>query len=403
MPTIIPQDILNVVVDHLANDRPTLKTCTLISRFFRYSCQIHLFGTLCLKIDEERRNQQLLCILMDHPALALCVQNLELQLLYLRWEPPTGHEHKPMVTIIPLLLHLRSLRMTYESNYMLAWKGSGELHEAVLHLFNLPTLMRLSLGCIQDFPIDVFLRRCTRLRDLTLTLVYEPDNTPDSNNNPDLYAPSIVTPKFQLDALRISTIQNSGRLLRGLIDSNSIGIQSLRKLEFGRVERVQDIDDCQKALEDCAASLEIFKVSVASETLALSIGNALTKTMDLSRLSRLRKLTLEVDASMPEALPWMHALLDSVSPSNNIEEVAIHDTGFRGTGIDLSDHRWSVVDLAIASWASPSLRTVSLVIGQHWEPASHPKILEGTFPGLSAKRVLAVVSRESLYSKFALI
>lgn len=125
--------------------------------------------------------------------------------------------------------------------------------------------------------------------------------------------------------------------------------------------------------------------------------------MDLGRVSRLRKLTLEVDASMPEALPWMHALLESVKPLNNIMEVAIHDVGFRGTGIDLSDHRWSVIDLVIANWASPSLGAVSLVIGQHWDPVSHLKVLEKTFPALSARGILAVLSRESLYSKVALI
>jgi hypothetical protein len=125
--------------------------------------------------------------------------------------------------------------------------------------------------------------------------------------------------------------------------------------------------------------------------------------MDLSRAFRLRLLTIEVDASMPEALPWLNALLTSVAPINDIEEVVIHDVGFRGTGIDLNDHRWSVIDLAIASWVSPSLIAVTLVIGQQWEPRGRLKELEETFPALSARGVLSVIPRESLYSKVALI
>lgn len=270
-PLVIPQDILNSIIDQLTDDRPTLKTCTLLSRFFRYACQTHLFSDIRLKIDEEHRNREFIHILTDHPAIALCVQNLNLQLLYLRWEPPSGSEHEPVVAILPFLLHLQSLQMTYESNYMLVWKGKGELHDAVLHLFKLPTLSRVSLGCIQDFPMNVFLRGCTRLQALAITLVYEPHNVLDNDFNPR--PSSILIPKTHLDVLKISTTQNSGRLLQRLMGlDSSIGIQQLRNFEFGRMEQAQDIDDCQMALDGCAETLEVFKVSVASETLALTIG-----------------------------------------------------------------------------------------------------------------------------------
>jgi hypothetical protein len=277
MAPFMPQDILNSIVDQLTDDRPTLKICALISRFFRHTSQTHLYGVICLKIDEEKRNRELVRIFADNPTLALRVQKLELHLLFLGWEKPSGLEHQPLVAILPLLLHLRSLHMTHESNYMLVWKGNGELHDAVLHLFNLSTLSRLSLGCIQDFPIGVFLRRCTQLRALTLTLIYEPQ-TPEEEL--DRESSPLKIPRAQLDVLKISTTQNPGRLLQCLMGpSSSIGIDQLRTLEFGRMEQVHDIDECQRALDGCASTLENFTVSMASETLALTIGNCLRNNL----------------------------------------------------------------------------------------------------------------------------
>ncbi|KIM42798.1 hypothetical protein M413DRAFT_444454, partial [Hebeloma cylindrosporum] len=83
--TDLPQEIIDIIVHEIASNsylaRQSLKTCSLVSKSFCFSCRRHLFSDLELISDTwQSRAARLVEILQHNVGLAACVRSLTLVL-----------------------------------------------------------------------------------------------------------------------------------------------------------------------------------------------------------------------------------------------------------------------------------------------------------------------------------
>ncbi|TCD64421.1 hypothetical protein EIP91_004102 [Steccherinum ochraceum] len=74
-----PVDVIADIVDHLARDQPSLKSCSLVSRAWVYSARVHLFSKVYLESDgNDDRCEQYVELLGDSPHVCAFVRQLVL-------------------------------------------------------------------------------------------------------------------------------------------------------------------------------------------------------------------------------------------------------------------------------------------------------------------------------------
>jgi hypothetical protein len=113
----IPQEIIDQVIDHLYNDRETLRTCALVCRSWVPSSRYHLFGVVVICPMEFKQPSRYSSLIghLDHP---LCTFAPSIRVLYIKASTDDGDAHlwflsddwlDPLIPYLSKLLSVKTL------------------------------------------------------------------------------------------------------------------------------------------------------------------------------------------------------------------------------------------------------------------------------------------------------
>jgi len=258
-PTSVPQDIIETIIDELQDDLRTLTTCTLVSHTFRPQSQKHIFSRIALLVYRNRRIQQINDILSIHPELALYVRHLRISL-------GRTPDHT-LARTVRMLTQIRSLHFGWLGSSVGWEKYSVDVKSAILDLFYLPSLAKISISKFKLFPCISALGNSYQLRTLELFDAFPPvEDINDQSDPTALDNSQLVEKDMRLDSLRLEfsfffhfSAETSAHtaLLRILIKPYVFpGIARLRKLDVGWLTTPEEVKLCQKLLEVTTDSLQ---------------------------------------------------------------------------------------------------------------------------------------------------
>jgi hypothetical protein len=122
----LPQEMIQAIIDHLPDDKPSLKACSLVCKAWTHLARLHLFATLPLKWPLQ-------------PATFPFVRHLDIPMtVRLSFAAPTWEEVAPLLVGFHRIISLKLVLMERSLNAISAqtWLALGE---------NLPGVVSLSL------------------------------------------------------------------------------------------------------------------------------------------------------------------------------------------------------------------------------------------------------------------
>lgn len=170
-PTTLPPELIKAIVDDLAlqKDTTALTACALTCKFMNFCSRKHLFSTIHMGAIPSLKShcggtpriEQLVSLLNHSPEIADCIKEFSYKLWHRDYEDQTA----PVV--LKRLTKVRSLTLVRLAQFML-WKFVPvRFQEAMAHLIQLPSEMKLVLRLCHNIPMALFMS-CPNLTQLKL-------------------------------------------------------------------------------------------------------------------------------------------------------------------------------------------------------------------------------------------
>ncbi|KAJ7151348.1 hypothetical protein C8R43DRAFT_951160 [Mycena crocata] len=345
LPELEPEELFDLVIDHLFDDLDSLRACALVTSSFLPSSRSHIFSHLRVgPVDQEHSVDELHEILAKFPYLAARVESLHLWDHIMRrhsWIEEYAASVAPGVAQFSrILVALKRFSVTIESGCV-HWANISEALRSSVHL----TLMMQTLTCVEltglyGLPFTL-LAHCPAVKSLSLKWV-----TFDERDNLDFAATLAAcagSPPTQLERLTLDIdTRMLALLLRWILLPESP--LDLTRLVFFACTADADIDGVtiRRFIDACAPTLEHLQVENMSGLL------------DLSTVPHLRTLGLETVG------PVQSLIRSTTLPSQAVEIVLtmVSETGDPALVQLLA--RLHAIDSALA--ANPNIGMVTLVL-----------------------------------------
>ncbi|KAJ7635041.1 hypothetical protein FB45DRAFT_479793 [Roridomyces roridus] len=267
---VLPQELLDLVIDHLADDLQTLRSCALVSSSVLQYSRVHIFSRLRVgplnkdnlrdgPLDGDHAIGTLLKLFRHSPTVAARVKSLHLWDNIMRrfsWISAEATPH-PVAQFSSFLVSLTRLCITIESGFVHWANISPAMRTSIRATVALPNLTCLEIAGMYGLPYTL-LAHCPALRSITLkwstfderddhdfasTLAACAGSPRIELENLDLELDSsvlrrlarwILLPESPLDVTRLSTFTcvcdhpSDSAVLQQLIDAAEPALQSLR-------------------------------------------------------------------------------------------------------------------------------------------------------------------------------
>ncbi|KAF8066490.1 hypothetical protein FPV67DRAFT_1495025 [Lyophyllum atratum] len=369
----LPQELINTIIEELADARGTLRECSLVSDSFRNPSQKQLFHSITIYHDEKNqpRNRALIDILQSNPRLGTCVESLTLFL-------NDAFEEKSLSNILSLLRHIQSLELDLEQHMvsldMMYWKALGEDFMIELrHILRSPQLRNLCLGNVL-VPYE-YLRHLPQLEELRLRRALPiPSFSADSVSSsfPPPVTPSATGNRGYLKRLCVGQADECRGLLETLhstSEPSSLSLSRLIHCEAWILGNVRMQVPCfQQTLDVASNTLRFVSIIIACN-------EPWQTPLDLRNLNKLNSLELKVFSlwSKTYSGAWIIQALESVPAKNHIKDIMFDPCSVS----DLSQEQWTRLDNVLTSWTCQTgfLRvTISLIGAEELIPPRLPKL-----------------------------
>ncbi|RDB19086.1 hypothetical protein Hypma_014456 [Hypsizygus marmoreus] len=296
---VIPQDILNSVLDQLRHDSRTLGACALAARSLRPLSQQHMYASISLDLsfifDSIQRVADLRDVLTVNPSLAENIHHLSLSVCDLRYmfgDDPSVIEDMGPVSLAVLsdtwapIVTLRMLHRLHKLSVVGGFLGmecraptwdclDEELRAFIYDQLRSPALVEISFDFVHGIPLDYFVS-CAQLQNINLK---------DVTRSIDPESPTLSLPPQtgHLKSLSlIGTVTTSNFIDAMHTPGCSLSLTRLRELFITHVDSVI----CQAVLDMCAESLETFKLVL------MSSADCDPSFMNLTHMKKLRSFHL---------------------------------------------------------------------------------------------------------------
>lgn len=399
----LPQELVDHIVDHLHDDPITLNSCSLVCHAWLPTSRLHLFAKISLKVTPAAGHlapselcKRLHRILTSSPSIICYIRELEVlegSPLGGQTSPQaalTGSRSTTWVTtertfapLLRMLTHLKRLEFGAQSTTLHWAMLPPTLQSAIHHVFSLRSLtfVRLKSWSFTHFDdLAGLLACCPNLQGLALASVCisgepgVPGAVVDVHQSAAFESPvefmgdgAITTYRCRLEFLTIEYV-DAGHWL--LSPRSTLDFRGLREL---RIAHIDDLLAVEGLLARTGDSLEHFHFKT---------GILDVHRFDLSINANLRsiKLTLE---DPPLALLWVQTLLDSVSPTNVLEHIALEFY----TDLKQMVDGWAELDSLLLRPELGGLRQVEIGLFALPTSAEFARVVEG-LAGLQARGVL---------------
>ncbi|KAJ7136654.1 hypothetical protein C8R44DRAFT_360856 [Mycena epipterygia] len=288
---VLPQELFDLVIDHLFDDLESLRACAVVSSSFLHSSRPHIFANLRIgPQDREHSIDELHAIFAKFPFLAARVQSVHIWDNIMRrhsWigEYPTSVA-PGVAQFSRALVSLQRFSITIESGCV-HWANISEaLRESIHHTLTMQTLTCLDLTGIYGLPFTLF-AHCPALKAVTLKWV-----TFDERDNLDFATTLIAcagSPPTQLEHLSIDLDTRMLELLSRwiLLPESPLDVTRLKSFACTVDQRID------QALLDACTSIEHLELANMSGPL------------DLSTFARLRTLRINTVAPLEPRVRWL--------------------------------------------------------------------------------------------------
>ncbi|TFK73302.1 hypothetical protein BDN72DRAFT_894132 [Pluteus cervinus] len=322
---VIPQEILELVVENLGDDEVSLSAFSLVSRIFLSACRVHRFRhlTFANPLAEDRFHAYKQCLALrklatEAPDLLRHTRRLTLIL-----ERPLGNDPS-LPWIIERLRCLSSLRLLSGSvEPVIEWDSfSPELQQALQVLFRRsPTIHSLVIRSYENVPVEI-LRGATSLKHMAFNYT---SWSPDPSISPNFASEDLARPT----SLRVAGYARNGERRTEMFmepPKSLFSVEALVELEVVWTERMglqfeSIFGPCLRSLQ----SLSVEFVAGAHESVPVNLSRLSSlrvwkATVSFSRLAAFFRSLLRRRAGTPEGSAFdeyntMIASLKTVEPN----------------------------------------------------------------------------------------
>ncbi|KAJ2918106.1 hypothetical protein MD484_g2284, partial [Candolleomyces efflorescens] len=170
----LPQDIIDMIIDHTKSDFLVLKALSLVSKAWSQRTRKHLFCDIKLRAG-LRTNSNVPSFLVEQPSLRRYVQSLTIQCGGNPYRSLNDSHFESTLAILPLLESLTTFSIRGEFSMGLVWtKLLPRVQIALYEFMASPRVISIALSWISDIDI-VPLLHLQSLEELVLDSVQVPD------------------------------------------------------------------------------------------------------------------------------------------------------------------------------------------------------------------------------------
>ncbi|EDR16144.1 uncharacterized protein LACBIDRAFT_301925 [Laccaria bicolor S238N-H82] len=350
-----PLEVIAEIIDALQDDTAALEACSQTCSLLLPLCRKHIFRSI--RITARSYPQTSLprviklfgILLSNNPGISDLVRNLVFHIC----SPDSEDDDVPRV--LGRLHHLQSFQLGVGDPITVKWNALRQpFRDALIRLIQLPSVSRLDISYIYDFPITVFFP-CMNLADLTLACITRAPTAVSYDKDSSALE---AAPQLQSFAF----CQDFGSYAMHLF--NTRRPNGVPVLDFSRVRTLSVEADGEQDLMTIQALIRATKrLETLRYTTEITQGyTAFAASMNASSLSTLRTLHLQhdIEDDIQDPLCGICEELSIVSGRNVIEEIFLEvivqtDSQYK-TGSE-----WGGLD-AVLSRGFPKLRNVSLNI-----------------------------------------
>ncbi|RDB27103.1 hypothetical protein Hypma_005143 [Hypsizygus marmoreus] len=373
-PAILPQEILDTVIDELNDKLEALRNCALVSHRFRPRSQKHLFSTVHIKFPGRYKNngrhplQELLKILtlslarnINHVRISNYAENV--------WDDEKKCYTRNCDEILPLLfnqLHrLQSFMLSLNKNINdnACDELSASLATALVTMLYSTQVPELNMHLIKNFPVALLAFHCPHLKRLDPTLSSWQTGV---GMVPELLDLPTSDQRGHLEKVIIET--SGATYLQRLYDMTKL---PRSRLTFSRLREIE-VNGCTGGVIDLVSSF-IYDSAESLEKFTYDCGDSCfdSRVMNFTLPNHLRSLRLAFDYSWnsrPTHLDWLCKAVERIAGNSSLEEVMLV---FTTNLVESFDHirlwngydDWAgVFDRLLTSGGHPRLRRVSIFL-----------------------------------------
>ncbi|KAG6840376.1 hypothetical protein C0991_007113 [Blastosporella zonata] len=324
---VLPQELVDHIVDHLQGDFAALKCCALVCRAWLSPSRSHIFRRISLQPPQPTRSffgwgrrpaiRSLLLAIQTAPEIASYIQDVEV--VNGEWNT----NENTLVQLLFSMTNVRRLEFRRSTATRMAWRDlSSDLKSSILHILASPSLYELDMG-MMSFDSTGELRQILggsrNLRVLSLDHLHIGCS---SDHQLDAEVDLQHTSHAPLDTLVLGT-RISPLVAASLLDPHSIlDITSLRNLSMSISD---DFGEFSRLLRSavCLESLDLLLMSDIDLVAYQDIPSS--ERLDLSHNPYIQALTVRIDVMIrqDDPLPWLNELLTTFTTPNNLRDVHI--------------------------------------------------------------------------------
>ncbi|KAF8202447.1 hypothetical protein BJ912DRAFT_443167 [Pholiota molesta] len=405
MPTILPIEITETIIDILSQDEfslPSIKTCALVSHVFLHLCRKHIWACFYVNgiyhTDPSSAKPSGITFVTTHKLHRLLLTTPEIA-PYIRWllYIPTKDDIKDPALVLQTfkkITCLKTLTIQYGLNCV-QW-NDNPLRPAMLHLMHLPTLSDISLYNIEKFMVEDLVP-CTNLRRVEFDGLTAPDT--DNALVSNLSNSSIRLSNISVDATHASIISKMCAMQRAdqklFFDFTYLNYASIC---------IEDLDDIQasrtlfsrcKNLTNFDLDSELWHNTKMSFT-RIGLSDILRPSIETLKYLHVGT-SIYSQAGCDDFAAGFSFELEGMKNNNNIEDLNIEvNTAMEADWKQVD--MWGRLDAALAQSGWAKLRKVSLTISISTDLRSRgddelgrilKKLPQTQFPRLSSSRNVA--------------
>lgn len=372
MPTTLPQELVDSVIDHCHDDPMTLRSCALVCNAWLPSSRSHIFHSITLQPPDKPTKksffvrkltdtQRLLRMLQFSPEIALYVRNLSI------CEGMVGREwiaqERTLPVFLSMLKNVQRFQLERSASMQISWIDlPKDLKDALTGILATPTLLELSLvGLVFDRPADLhsMLQACQNLRLLEANHLLLRDASSLAVGSPE------SRQRAPLDVLDVGPRTSTALIDCLLHPESSIDVTTIRKLSIAISGNFANVAKLLRSTSSIEA-LEIVLMNDVNLKEYWSLPPS--DRFNLSDNPHLHTLDLKIDViqRQDDPLPWLNDLFLTVKLPNNLQYINIvYAVYLPGPYMERSINtmifdEWRSVDVTLSSLEFGNLKKVKL-------------------------------------------
>ncbi|KAK0454063.1 uncharacterized protein EV420DRAFT_617941 [Desarmillaria tabescens] len=346
---MLPQELVDLIIDNLHGDIPSLQSCALTSRAFLPSSQKAIFS--CVHVSSSPPSSlrghsfdNLHALLSASPHIAPLITSFELSLHY----DSTESEFEKIPLFLPLLCNVHRFFLLSATNLIFSWNGSlpVRVQDSLVAFWHTSKIIDLQIEAMGHMAFDgdsrLRMDRWGSLKHLSI-LWSTPERLWERN---DLDPAPLCSPRLEsltVGHFNLDPVKNS--------QYAGLDISFVRRFS-ATLGNEDDVPDVQYLLTQFRDTLEYLDFQITLHLTAIEFQERYNY-FDLYLCRNLRVVHIGIDTPQ-DLFPFAR-----LSPS--VQEITV-EVSFKSQMYSESCCKWSVIDSSIGEQDLPSLLSVKLDI-----------------------------------------